>query len=137
MCGHHHMCRVRQNGNIPHDFEPLWSANYARQHEMPFRCVELNLVSVEDGSQVTDRGAQAVLHVRRPSVFRERWENAEVTKELEDETFFSMRALATLGSGSDLISCGPNKDVMFLSNGENLSLQRSGMRFRRPAGWTR
>lgn len=74
-----------------------------------------------DSGELVPRGEQGVLLARTPSVFREYWRNEEATKKaIDSEGFFDTGDLAYISHGGDIVISGRSKDVIVLSNGENI-----------------
>lgn len=88
---------------------------------MPLPHLDVKLVDGGDGKRISEIGKQGVLHVRGPSVFREYWKNSDATRRAFDsEGYFSTGDLAYYSHGGDIVMCGRSKDLIVLSNGENI-----------------
>lgn len=81
----------------------------------------VKLVDKETGMPVEGRMQQGVLHVHGPSVFQEYWQNAEATAKVFDKDgYFDTGDLAYFAEGGDIVITGRSKDLIVLSNGENI-----------------
>lgn len=90
---------------------------------MPMTGLEVKLVNEESGETVGHDGT-GVLHVRGASVFKEYWKNSEATAKCFDaDGFYNTGDLAYLTEGGDIVISGRSKDVIVLSNGENIEPQ--------------
>lgn len=87
---------------------------------IPLRGLEIKIVDT-DSNTVLPTGEVGVLHVRGPTVFREYWENSEAAaKAFDAEGYFDTGDLAYISHGGDVVISGRSKDLIVLSNGENI-----------------
>lgn len=88
---------------------------------MPLTATTVKLVDSETGDRITKPGAQGVLHVTGPSVFKGYLENEKATEAAFDsEGYFNTGDMAFYADGGDIVLCGRCKDIIVLSNGENI-----------------
>lgn len=87
---------------------------------MPCTCVDVKIVDPDTGDGVP-YGDVGVLQVYGRSVFREYWQNAEATaKAFDKDGYFDTGDLACFSPGGDIVITGRSKDLIVLSNGENI-----------------
>lgn len=83
--------------------------------------LDVKLVGADDGKRISEVGKQGVLHVRGPSVFKGYWRNSEATtRAFDSEGYFSTGDLGFYTHSGDIVMCGRSKDLIVLSNGENI-----------------
>lgn len=71
--------------------------------------------------QPVEKGEQGILHVRGPYVFSGYWNNPKATADAFDsEGYFNTGDLAYNAHGGDIVISGRSKDLIVLSNGENI-----------------
>lgn len=88
---------------------------------MPVSHMDVKLVHLESRQRIMETGKQGVLFARGASIFREYWKNPEATsKAFDSEGYFNTGDLAYYAHGGDIVICGRSKDVIVLSNGENI-----------------
>lgn len=88
---------------------------------MALRNLDVKLVRTSDGKRISKPREEGVLHMRGPSVFKEYWHNSEATaKAFDAEGYFNTGDLAYYSHGGDIVICGRSKDLIVLSNGENI-----------------
>ncbi len=86
----------------------------------PLPSTLVKIVDVETGKDLP-QGAQGVLHVRGPQVFANYLNDPEATEKSFDEAgFFDTGDLAYIAPSGDVVITGRSKDVIVLSNGENV-----------------
>lgn len=74
-----------------------------------------------DTKAIVPRGKTGDLYVKGPQVFSEYYKNKEATaKAFDADGFFHTGDLAYIGPDDDIVITGRSKDVIVLSNGENI-----------------
>lgn len=86
----------------------------------PMKDTQVKIKDVEDG-RLLPKGSAGVIYAKGPSVFSRYYQNAEATqKAFDEEGYFDTGDLGYIAPSGDLVITGRTKDVIVLSNGENV-----------------
>jgi len=98
----------------------FWEHNVRGSAGLPMPETEVKIIDLESGKSLPT-GQSGVIHAKGPQVFTRYLGNDQATnKAFDEEGFFDTGDLGYIAPTGDLVVTGRSKDVIVLSNGENV-----------------